>query len=90
MEEQRGRDSEGDDVRERIELAPERPAAVTAAGEVAVDGVQHRRDGDGGEGRVEMVVSGKHERDDAGRKARGRSDVRELEELPHAAAPAVT
>ena len=90
MQQERRRDPEGDEVCERVELAPERSAAAAPAGEVAVDGVQHRRDGDGGEGRAQAVVGDEHERHDAGREARARDDVRDGEERPHATAPAAT
>ena len=90
MKEQRRGDTEGDDVRERVELAAERAAAPAAAGEVAVDRVEHRRNRDGGEGLAEAVLGDQHEGHDAGHEARARGDVREVDELPHGAAPACT
>jgi hypothetical protein len=89
MQQQRRRDPEGDEVCERIELAPERTAAAAPPGEVAVDRIQHRRDGDGGEGRAEATVGDEHERHDTRREARARHDVRDGDERPHVAAPAV-
>lgn len=90
MKEQRRGDTEGDDVRERVELAAEKAAAPAAAGEVAVDRVEHRRDRDGGESLAKAVLGDQHEGHDAGHEARARGDVREVEELPHGAAPAFT
>jgi hypothetical protein len=90
VEEQRRRDPEGDEVCERVQLAPERPAAAAPPGEVAVEGVQHRRGGDGGEGRAEAIVGDEHERHDTRHEARARDDVREIEERPHTGAPAAT
>jgi hypothetical protein len=90
VQQQRRRDPEGDEVGERVELAPERPAAAAPPGEVAVDGVQHRRDGHGGEGRAEAVIGDEHERNDPRREARARDDVREADERPHIAAPPAT
>jgi hypothetical protein len=83
-------DTEGDDVRKRIELAAERAAAPATAGEVAVDRVERRRGRDGGEGLAEAFLGDQHERHDAGQEARARGDVREVDERPHGAAPACT
>jgi hypothetical protein len=90
VKQQRRRDAEGDEVRERVELAAERAAAPVAAGEVAVHRVEHRRDRDCGERRREVAVGDQHEGDDAGHEARARRDVGDVDELPHGAAPAAT
>jgi hypothetical protein len=90
VKEQGRRDPEGDEVRERVELAAEGAAAPAAAREIPVDGVEHRCDRDGGERPAEAAVGDEHQRHDTGREARARDDVREIDELPHAGAPVAT
>jgi hypothetical protein len=90
MQEQCRRDPERHEVGERVELAAEGAAAPAAAGEIPVDRVEHRRDGDGDERPAEAAVGDEHQRHDTGHEARARHDVREIDELPHAGAPLAT
>jgi len=88
VEHQRGSDAERHEVGQRVQLAAEGAGDLGAAGDVAVDRVEHGRDRHRGEGRAQPSVSGEHERHEAGREAAGGQQVGHVDVRPHAVPPA--
>jgi len=82
------RHSEGHEVGERVQLAAERLARARAAGDGAVDRIQHSGDRDGDRRPAHVAVNAEHDRDEPGAEAAAGDRIGQAEEPLHSVASA--
>jgi len=88
VEHEGGRDAEGHQVGQRVQLAPESPARPRAAGDAAVDRIEDAGQGDGERRLAQRAVPGEHDRQEARAEAAAGDHVGRVDELPHVVPPA--
>jgi len=88
VEHKGGRDAEGHQVGQRVQLASERLARARAAGDAAVDRIEDAGDGDGDRRLAQRAVSGEHDREEARAEAAAGDHVGRVDELFHVVPPA--